>query len=431
MSASSIGPCSSSRLEGHQPAPASSTERCTSALKFLHLYQGFIDSNRALSPNLRVMVLGLGSQDLPARGGKILQSCPQAAEMSYFMQGPGQILDLVDKDPELLERIRAGDNYYDPIPASKFFETNACTVPGKKPFKGTFMEPCKGKAKDVRDLINMIILGQKKIQTSVPERRYLSWDPQSTSLLPAGMNDTYEVIVATASALFPSYTATAEKGSRAWDNLLRMLKNHGLLYMDARSFRMMRKHPNILASFEKALDSRFVSKKLPPIAEVRKGAEICFEPRKRDNGKMEKHHMMHIHTQPNGTYAMGVVETYSIYVIERIIEKMEELKELYPSPNKLCYLHYLAKNTFKAGSYQGEKLLENVGRVKEGYLYASEHHGWTPLHVAVLSNNREAIRFFLSEHFSRAEMGKPDEYDTSPEEYAHMYQPHLYQEFFS
>src|ERR1700722_14844357 len=66
------------------------------------------------------------------------------------------------------------------------------------------------------------------------------------------------------------------------------------------------------------------------------------------------------------------------------------------------FWHYISKKNLKESTYQNnnsvqqrmQKIREKLGKCSFDRQAA---YGWTPLHVAVLSNNPAAIRFFLNQ----------------------------------
>lgn len=93
-----------------------------------------------------------------------------------------------------------------------------------------------------------------------------------------------------------------------------------------------------------------------------------------------------------------------------------ELKNFFNSPTATQYLHHIVKTYNKKSFYNSEKLEEILIKIKNKGLYNINlqlSNGWTPLHVAVIANNKEGIHFLLE----RGATSIPDSSGRLPEHY--------------
>lgn len=89
----------------------------------------------------------------------------------------------------------------------------------------------------------------------------------------------------------------------------------------------------------------------------------------------------------------------------------ERLASHFKEPNYTEYWHYLAKNKLEESTYLNQRSMqERIDSIRKKLGVCSfdcrAAYGWTPLHVAVLSNNKAAVNYFLQQG---AKVDIPDE----------------------
>ncbi len=418
---------SSSHFGPHNQLEESTTSyegKATLELRYLHICDDMETRKKFTETGLKTLVLGPGLiATCSATTQGFNYGAPQAYEFGFLMRGPNQSLDIVDNNPDSLDCLREGFNY-DLTPAMLFFHKQKAFNADGKLFNDVLMQPCKGKLNGVKNLLNLILASAHGI-TSRPPIRFISWDPQTPSTLPPEINDTYHVIVATCSALFPDYIPQ-EKIAQTWMRTLSLLKNRGVLYVDSISFEELMNDPNRLEQLSRTLGSSLTTRKISPIIEMSKAnREILAPAKSKALGHSIGHDVSVFRTSPKGLCVSGAT-THPVYAIKRKIPLIEELQGLYPKATADEYWHFIAKNTVTKAAFTSEKLSAMIQKLN-AYPYTSKHHGLTPLHVAVLSNNPEAVAFFLSDKFPALE--QKDHHGMTPADYARLYQPHLLQRF--
>lgn len=416
-----------------QPRNSTSYSRnTTSYLRYLHINHDLTTNGKLQKANLRVMVLGIGCIN-PLTEGKHPLEIPQPAEIGFFMR-PGQSLHLVDHKEDLIGRARREGYLYDLTAVRNFFmEMGTKNKDGKVVFF-PLMEPVESVSKEtLGSLFGQIERGVSLTIPDRPKHKYICWDPQVRSPLPSEIQDTYDVIVATCSALFPEYIADKKHMMPTWAKILGLLKHEGLLYVDSTSYRDAFKGNTRKEELEALLSSRFVVRKIKPIVRLSKarmeGLRSNSDVSQLYGGGDYKHHIA-IATREivGGRFRQTQgVDSHSVYVIQRQIDRIEALKGLFLKMDMKEWWHRLAKTEFNQKTYSSSGVLQMQNRLIDYSYVSEEHHGWTPLHVAVLSNNPAAIEFFLSQN--RPEMEQADEYGMTPADYACLYQPHLYRRF--
>lgn len=375
---------------------------------------------------LKVMLLGLTAIPLPSPvQDKRALSATQSAELYNLMHGKNQVLDLVDENPLLLSRLKE-IKIYDHTPISTFLRKQIITLVNDNYFMGHLMQPRPGiELKTVQDILHLIF-NRSEPNRPFAEQRYICWTPQPPSSdLPLEINDTYHVIVATCTSLFPKNLKAADATS-TWLRVIALLKNRGTLYVDSSSYDVLRKLPNMREHLEEKLGCRLVATKLRPLVQTTEDAkkDLLDDYPSAYDDKGYKHYILQTRTQENGELGLFGATTFSAYAIERVIDKVEALNGLFKEATSKNYWHFVAKNFRLAALFTNQQLKE---KEIPNYNYFSKPHRWTPLHVAVLSNNPEAVKFFLAKDSSAMQM--PDKDGMTPADYARIYQPHLFQRF--
>ncbi len=92
-----------------------------------------------------------------------------------------------------------------------------------------------------------------------------------------------------------------------------------------------------------------------------------------------------------------------------------------------CYWHFIVKNYHEKGFYENrnaidKKINEIAQKLGENSFERKETSGLTPLHVAVLTGNREAVRFLLGKKVS---LSSKDDFNCTPIDYAIKYHPEV------
>lgn len=384
----------------------------TTVLRYIHLYDDLHKSGKLSQTGLKTMLLGLGLCKSPDHIEEVYITPPQAVELSLLMNGMNQVLHLVDNNQEVLDRLDF-DQY--PIHSARHFFDTLLTSNGSKL---RLMKPRS--SKDSTRLMGIIknICESFAIKKYTPQKSFL-WDPQTVSSLPSEINDTYDVVVATCSALFPSYISK-NRVTPTWIKILSLLKNNGVLYVDKLSYQSFIKRKETL---ETVLKSHFHTTKISKLVEIEPSAEEVL---KKEFIVGRSTQTVVVFGKEGKGFTLGNgASSQTIYKIERVIDSYKALISFSPR-DPSTFLHFVAKTISLDLMYQQPAMLQRLQDAEQNYTYASEQ-GLTPLHVAVLSNNRAALRYLLSKQNPLLE--QEDCKGMKPVEYARVYQPHLHQEF--
>ncbi len=229
-------------------------DMATAPLRFMHLYDDLLSSGKLADPKLKVMTLGLGCMFARFEGKSGEHATfPQRCELRALLENNTQTLDCFDYSPRL---VREASKHlgYDKSVLEHFFETMVPDAP----------ELSESVKKLVQHLSDRLDLEKRE---TLPVTQYILWNPQDPDDSPPEASNRYDVIVATCSALFHRYIEPAQVFP-TWLRILKMLNDRGVLYVDACSFRVIRRDHNLRSQLETAIGAPIAFRKIPPIVSI-------------------------------------------------------------------------------------------------------------------------------------------------------------------